>query len=203
MYSSKAKVVSNRIIRTVQMVIGICSAAFGIIGLLLYLKAIDSTTIVMVTFFVVIGGLLIYFSIQRSILDKAIKSYEPILSHDKTGSIENLASILGTSQDVVKKNLERLIYKKFFLNAFIDEERNRVVFNLTSNMQHGDIQESADIHNTEIQQNTETQQETEISKGSNQATIEYMPITCKNCGGIGKIQKGTVYECEYCGAHIQ
>lgn len=186
MNKSKVKVVVNGIIQKIQMIVGICAATFGVLGFLVSIGHIDSMDIFMCMFFIVIGALLIYFSMKRSKLAKTFKIYVQMLSNDKTYSIENLASQLGTSQDVVKENLKLLIYKKFFVNAYIDVEGNCVVFPQTTNIVHTNIQQS-----TDIEQNT------------NQATIEYKTATCKNCGGIGKIQKGTVSDCEFCGSKIQ
>ena len=57
--------------------------------------------------FIAIGVLLIICSRKRKTLIRNFKIYAPRLSVDPTGSIENLALGLGTSQDVVKIILKR------------------------------------------------------------------------------------------------
>ncbi|MHB8065756.1 MAG: hypothetical protein ACYDG2_24585 [Ruminiclostridium sp.] len=176
MNKSKAKVVINSIILMTQVTVGICSTIFGLIGVLgsIYYPDIRIISIV----FICVGVLLMYFSNKRRKLANTFKIYVQKLSFSNTGSIKNLAIELGSSEDIIIKNLKLLIYKKFFVDAYIDFEQNRVVFPSST-----------------VQTNTQ--------QNINQAKIEYMAIACKNCGGVSKIQKRTVGECDYCGSPIQ
>lgn len=186
MNKSKTVIVLNEIIQKIQMIIGVCSVLFGIAGFCVANGKFDSMDIFLIIFFVGVGLLLIYFSVKKKKLIKYFKTYVQKLSADPTGSISNLASAAGTSPDVVKKNLENMINKKFFANAYIDIERNCIVFPSSNN-----INVSANTTHSNVQQNT------------NQPEIEYVTVTCKSCGGINKIIKGKVSECDFCGSPIR
>ncbi len=182
MNSSKAAIVISGIIEKVQLIAGIViTFIFGITAIACIgdnNSPVDEKIVMFI--FTAIGILLIIFSIKRKKLIKNFRSYVQRLSVDPTCSIENLASGLGTSQDVVKKNLEMMIKKRYFSNAYIDTKNNRIVFSKAS------------------EQKTNTSE----AHQSNEPKIEYITVTCKSCGGINKMAKGTVGECEYCGSPL-
>jgi len=41
-----------------------------------------------------------------------------------------------------------------------------------------------------------------FTKTVKQTDAELVTVKCKGCGGINKIQRGAVGECEYCGSPI-
>jgi len=183
--SSKVTLITTQIIEKVQFIIGIIIVfLFGISALVLtFDKEMDFNTIIVMYVFVAIGVVFIVLSRRRRRLIKNFKDYVIRLSADPTGSIENLASSVNTSQDIVKANLQKMIYKKYFANAYIDEVQNRIVFptiidhnNVSNNSQQGDVQ---------IKQEA-----------------EYLAVTCNNCGGVNKITKGKVQDCEFCGSPL-
>jgi uncharacterized protein with PQ loop repeat len=178
MNSSKAAIVISVIIEKVQLIVGIFITfvfGFATIGSIWEDKTDGGTTFVMFIL-ATIGVLLIIFSRKRKKLIKDFKTYVQRLSVDPAGSIEDLASGVGTSQDVVKMNIEKMIRKRYFANAYIDIENNRVVFPTVS-------------------EQNQTNEHKAIK-------IDYITATCKSCGGINKLVKGTVYECDYCGSPI-
>lgn len=164
MKSSKAAIVISDIIQKVQLIVGVFLAV--LFGIFSFRSIVDnkriSTILIMFAFFT-IGVLLIICSRKRKTLIENFKIYAPRLSADPTGSIENLALGLGTSQDVVKNNIEKMIKKGYFLDVYIDVENNRVIFNIV---------------------------------------LEHITVTCKSCGGINKVTKGIVVECDYCGSPL-
>lgn len=182
MNSSKAAIVISQIIEKVQLIAGILiTIIFGLSAIANIGSNRTTGGIIFLMFvFAGIGVLLIIFSRKRKKLIKDFKTYVKRLSVDPTGSIENLASGLGTSQDVAKMNLEKMIKKRYFSNAYIDIENNRVVFPTAS----------------DNQQINASQDEMDAPK------IEYITATCKSCGGISKLAKGTVGECDYCGSPL-
>lgn len=74
-----------------------------------------------------IGVGLIVLSRKRNKLLKKFNEYSKILSMDSTGSIENLANTISTSQDIVKENFKKMINSNYFGNAYIDEKVNRII----------------------------------------------------------------------------
>ena len=178
-YSKKAYVIS-KIIEVVQMIVGIVmSTLFGlvfIVGLVDNEKD-DISYQIIVLLIAVLGVMLIIFSRKRNKLLKNLKAYYARLLTDQTGSITSLAASLHISKEVVTANLEKMIDKKLFPLAYIDEKESRIVFPRST------------IGDT-------------ITKG-NHSNLEYLAITCKNCGGVNKVIKGRVIECEFCGSVIQ
>jgi hypothetical protein len=178
-YSKKAYAIC-KIIEVVQMTIGIVMAA--LFGLVFIVSLTDDNTDeigyqIIVLLFAVLGVMLIIFSRKRNVLLKNLKAYYARLLTDKTGSITSLANSLHIPKEVVTANLEKMIDKKLFPLAYIDEKESRIVFPRST---IGDY----------------------ITKG-NTSNLEYIAVTCKNCGGISKVIKGRVIECEFCGSIIQ
>ena len=114
------------------------------------------------------------------------KDYVAQLSVDTSGSIENIAGATGTSVDVVKKNLAFMIKKKFFTNARIDEVNNQLVLpSMAQRQQEQNYNAQASNVSTSAPQN------------------EMTTCKCPNCGGMNKIAKGMVAECDFCGSPLQ
>jgi uncharacterized protein with PQ loop repeat len=180
MNSSKAAIVISQIIEKLQLIAGIIlTILFGLPAIIcLFDKKTRAGVIIVMIILTALGVLLIVFSRKRKKLINDFKTYVQRLSIDPTGSIDNLAAGLGTSQDVVKNNINLMIKKRYFSNAYIDTENNRVVFPIVLE-----------------------QQPTNAAK-STQSNIEYISVTCKSCGGINKMVKGTASECDYCGSPL-
>ena len=79
-----------------------------------------------------------------------------------------------------------MIKKKYFVNAFINEETNGIVI--------GNIIPRKEEVVQSVNKMESTQQ--------NFKRIEYMSVTCPGCGGINKVEKGKSCECEYCGSPL-
>jgi hypothetical protein len=150
--------------------------------------AMSSTTIIM--------GIILLLSIKLLLLGRKRKKlrenfyiYERILAKDQAGSIDKLASCLGISANKTKSNLELMIKYKFFAEAILDHESNRVILPVQSNQDTGE-------EYTEIEK-----EETKYQVPRNEK-VKYISITCKNCGGVNQVLKGQVQECEFCGSPI-
>ncbi|NFG62000.1 hypothetical protein [Clostridium sp. CMCC3677] len=179
----KSVIVFNKIIEKIQLIM-------GIIIILIFSMAIFGSAgtegtrgvILMSLCFIALGITFIAMSKKRHKLIEDFKSYAQILSNDPTGSIENLVSSLGVSQDAVLKNLKLMINEKYFVNAYIDVENNSIVFPSKLGEK---INKSG-----------------QVKEENSQSNVEYVAIACKNCGASNKVQKGTVCECEFCGSQI-
>jgi DNA-directed RNA polymerase subunit RPC12/RpoP len=176
----KATIIVSSIIQKIQMFFGVLFILFAILGVSASKK--QSSDFVMGIIFLGLGAWLVYASKKRKSLINNFKTYVSILSNIPTGSIDNLAANIGTSQDVVRKNLQLMIDKKYFTNAYINTDINCIV--LPSNSQQTTFANTYEIN---------------IDSSS---PTEYVTITCKSCGGVNKIKKDSVYECEYCGTQI-
>ena len=146
-------------------------------------KEMDFATLIVMCVFVSIGVVLIVLSRRRKKLINNFKDYVVRLSTDPTGSIKNLAESVNTSQDVVRANLQKMIYKKYFAHAYIDEVQNRIVF--PTSTFHNNIPNNSQQSDVLIKQEA-----------------EYLAFSCNNCGGVNKIIKGKAQDCEFCGSPL-
>ncbi len=186
MKNSKAAVVIYGIWEIVEYIFGaIIATLFGLVAIMsTFDHEKDGAATIICWLFTALGFWLIHLGRKRKKLLKNFKEYVTRLSVDPTGSIENLAASVNTSQDVVRANLQNMINKKFFVSTYIDEANNRVVFQTSSS-------------SSEVPQYNDA-----VSNIQNQ-NAEYVTVTCKSCGGINKVLKDKVGECEYCGSPIK
>jgi hypothetical protein len=64
--------------------------------------------------------------IRRRIFDRQYNRYIEVLNERSAHSIDQLALMLEAPAAVVRKNLEKMIKKKFIVYAFIDDETNTI-----------------------------------------------------------------------------
>lgn len=181
MNSSKASIVVSQIIEKIQMIVGIILVGFWGIGLAATITEGDVTVIILCLIFIGLGVWSILAARKRKKLIIDFKTYVQRLSVDPTGSIDNLAAGLGTSQDIVNKRLKLMMKKNYFKDAYIDTDANQVVFSRGNSYMNN----AAQTADEPIQK------------------IDYTTVMCKSCGGNNKIVKGTVCECEFCGSPIK
>lgn len=194
MNNSKVAIVISKLVGTIQLLAGGVILFFFGICTMMYLfdkefqVDVGAAFLVVSLIFDAIGIMLIIFSRKRKKLINDFKKYVSAISADPTGSIANLAAAVGTSQDVVKKNLELMIRRKYFVNAYINQETNCVV-----------------IRNISIANSSQPTVDVQPTINANQQAIpklEYISCTCKSCGGINRVVKGQSAECDFCGSPI-
>ncbi|MDF2588883.1 MAG: hypothetical protein K0S41_2724 [Anaerocolumna sp.] len=115
--------------------------------------------------------------LKRGKLIKLFTRYVAFLSKDQVHSIDQLAKSTETSVQVVTKNLEYMMKKRLFSNAYIDKINNCVIF-----QGENIILEKQSI---------------------NDDSTEYITATCRGCGANNTIKKGTTTECAYCGSLVK
>lgn len=175
-FKVKSTLIINSLISKIQIIFGILLIIiFG--GTFLYILFDDSnrTKSILITFFVIttISIIILMLGLKRGKLIRLFKSYVPRLTADPNRSIDQLASATGTSVNIVKRNLDEMIKRGFFINTYIDNKTNCVVFS-----------------------------EDNSSNLTVSAKPEYTNVTCKSCGASNKILIGSVAECEFCGSMI-
>lgn len=189
MNKSKAAVTISKTIGFVQMLGGIAILfVFGICTIMClcdeeYLADAGVSFLIVCLILDAVGIWLIVMSKRRTKLIDEFKSYVEVVSNVPDGYIPDISASLGTSEDVVKQKLSLMIEKKFFANAFIDQNSNCFVIANRQNSASG----------TASQPQART----------NARTTEMVTLKCKSCGGINKIPKGAVVECDYCGSPIK
>lgn len=182
--SSKAGLVTSTVISVIELaagylIIGFFGLIFLIMGLVSFRMPIWLSAMCLI--FMIIGILLLIFGYRRRGFHKIFRNYSARLSQDQTGSITRLANGTGKSYETVEKQLQKMIARGFFSNAYIDGNRKCVIFSHFQN-QNG----------RETPKNAQHQ-----GYGARDILV-----TCKGCGASNKIKAGTVTECEYCGAKI-
>lgn len=188
MDSSKTALVINQIIEKIQLVAGIIVLLlFGLCTIMSFydpeLGAGGFLQFCLVCD--VIGLVLIVFSRKRRKLTVDFKKYVTALSGSQEGNIDYLAAALNTSPDVVKSNIEKMIKKNLFANVYIDANSNRLVIGAKN------------------QASARSQTVLPVNQAPGQPRIEYMTVNCRGCGGVNKVARGAVAECEYCGSMIK
>lgn len=193
---SKTALIVSQITEKMQLILGILILGFFGLGTIggLTDEELGSDTAFLVTMIIfdLIGVLLIVLSRLRHKLIKNFKKYVTLLSNDPTGSIANLASALGTSETIVIRNLEKMMKKKYFFNAYIDKGQNRIVL---PNREAVPAAQPAEA----VSASADVTPSAPVSTGAPEMTT----VICKGCGGVNTVPKGGVAECEYCGSGIQ
>jgi len=174
--TSRSAIVMHKISGILASVFGYTlDFIFGITLLFGNLKDAASTIILLV--FLAMGTLLIVYGIKIKRKITRFKKYVSIISLENQTSLENIASICSQSMDFVTNDLQMMINKKFFTNAYIDKNTNEIV----------------------LQKKNSTTTKGVMKKDE---TVELKIFTCKNCGASNNITTGTSAECEFCGSAV-
>lgn len=181
MNTSKSAIVISTIIGKVCSIIGYILVVT--LGLPLVMGAFKNTDIgvyIFVSIIILLGVLLILFGIKTKRRIKRFKRYVLLISNEHMISLQNLATTTSQSIDFIKKDLQKMINKKYFTNASIDLGTGVIVI--------GNRQQIVPNINTTTQENI---------------PIEIETITCSGCGATNSRQKGIVGYCEYCGTILK
>jgi hypothetical protein len=126
---------------------------------------------------------------------KCLKAIAGILSRDYTFTIEKLAGAIGRTEADLLNNIFQMFHYKY-VNGLIDSEHSSFVFHQkgfdTVLSYEGLVKKTEDSPVLK-----ETPDDAEIPGAAGTVAI-----TCKNCGGVNIIRKGSTVECEYCGSPI-
>jgi hypothetical protein len=174
--SSKAAIITSTIIGKVSSIVGY--AITIILGLPLVMGAYPDAGTVIFVLVVMCGSVaLILNGIKIKRRNRRFKKYIGLISIENQTSLENIASSTMQSVDYVTKDIQKMIDKKFFLNAYIDRKTNEIVLQ-KRNMQAGFIPTTPNI------------------------PVEAITVKCGGCGAVNSIQKGAAAECEFCGSPL-
>ncbi len=103
------------------------------------------------------------------------RKYNAILASDPVKTIYRIAEMTGETVENVRKNVNRMIEKGYFVNAYIDQS-GRIVL--------ADREKMNDV------------------VANNDDRKDFVTITCPSCGGVNRLAKGQIGKCEFCGAYI-
>lgn len=112
-------------------------------------------------------------SLNRLLAD--FQRYNAILANDPVKTINRIADMTGETVDKVRQKVNQMIEKGYFVNAYIDQSGKIVL---------ADRQKMDEV------------------VGNNVGQKDLVTVTCPNCGGINRLNKGQTGKCEFCGAYI-
>lgn len=184
MNKSKALAISP-FIEMVEMIVGFGWGAFcALVAVIsMFDDKTDGTAVVIAIWLLAALGFWVFsWGRKRQKMRSEFKKYVVQLSVDPFNSLEDLATATGSSVDIVKKNLQYMIKKNFFVNAFINEQTNQLVF--PSMAQRSQQQTQAPQTSQDVSQQ------------------ELIACICPCCGGKNEMVKGTTKECDFCGSPL-
>ncbi len=139
--------------------------------------------------------------VRRRILDKRYNTYIEVLQEGSTHSIDQLAVMLGAPAPVVRKNLERMIKKKFLAHAYIDDETN-TISRRTSRPQSA-VKAISDSIGLNHMKYANEYIEPVLSSVVQEQEKRQRVIICGSCGARNTTIDGEHPVCEYCGNGLE
>lgn len=180
MFMNDSKLAMSKAGSILRLVVGIVNVLlFGLLTIMYVTDKVFAADVGIgfLIFCLFFGGMGIWLIVLGSRTRKLLKLYEAYataISNYPDGFIPDIAAALGTSETVVKKNLELMIKKKYFPNAFLDKNANCMIIG----KQH--LKRTASYVNMEAD--------------------DMVTVKCPNCGGVNTLRRGQKRECEYCGS---
>lgn len=129
--------------------------------------------------FLILGGIVLFiFSNKLKQYSIKYQKYNAIINNEGIISLDNIAATVQTPYEIVVKDLQDMISRGYFKDAYIDDASREVR-----------------LLNKKSQEDIKTE--------SNKQEQEKIVVACSGCGANNTILKGTVGECEYCGTAIK
>lgn len=127
------------------------------------------------TLFLVFAGLALVF-VGRISSRKAVKykKYINLIVNQGLRSIAPISSAIPATHDQAIQDIQEMIKKGFFKEAYIDFGTDKIVF-------------TREVVETHFQ---------------NESMVNQLIATCNGCGADNKVIKGQVTDCQYCGSLI-
>lgn len=188
MNKSKVAIFTNKIMALILNIIGWVFGALFLLATLISLfddKKDEAGIIIACLVIVAICVLVIVKANKINRRIKRFKTYVGLISMENMTSIENIASSTSQSIDFVKMDIQKMIDKKYFTDAYLDKKGNELVIN------------KANRHTS--QQYQEVQQTGNANPNIN---VEMQTVTCGGCGAMNSKQVGVANSCEFCGSPL-
>ena len=141
--------------------------------------------------------------IRRKIFGRKFETYIEVLNERSTHSIDQLALMLEEPAPVVRKNIEKMMKKKFIAYAYIDDETN-TISRRTSKPQQAEVEREIELE--DVQDTLDVNQLVEAILSAVpqelQQEKEQKDIICASCGARNIVATGEVSVCQYCGSGL-
>jgi len=150
-------------------IIGWLLSGFGALMFIVFLSDPEFGMFIASIIFIAPGIFLIRKGINTKKKGLRFKKYIDIVINQNQKQIDNIASIFALPYETVKSDLQEMIDKGYFQNAYINESNREIVIK---------------IH--------------EVAT-SNGIPVKTKNVTCKNCGANQQVSTSGTNQCEYCG----
>jgi hypothetical protein len=182
--TSKAAVIANALLGKALSIIGYLIGAFFLLGFIIIASSTDmqysdrtGTLIVCIVFDVFcVCIILLGRNIKHRI--KRFKNYVGLISFEHMTSLDALARSTSKSNEFVKRDIQKMIDKKFFANAHINVNNEIII--------------GTDM--TPMKVTSPVTAQTPVT--------ETISVRCSGCGANNIKLKNAAARCEYCGSHI-
>lgn len=156
-----------------------CIAALGL--LVCISEGFAGEDVVMFLFFGIAGFALRKIAKKIKTEAENVKQYLSIIINGNVRQLDTIASTIGKSYDVVHKDVNKMIDKGYFKNAYIDEGMREVVLPNSAPATHNVIN---------------------VAVTNTAAPVQSKIVVCLCCGANNTIY-GDMGECEYCGSPLK
>lgn len=177
--SSKNAFIKNKILEKTLFVIGYFNLFIFGLGTIAYFvnpNLYDQTKQLLVFLMLdMIWIMMVVLGFKRNKLVRRYEQYASIVGDNDSFSISRLSTITGESETSVIKNLNLMIKRKFIKYGYFDAETNCIIF-------HEMIKKQPAVNTVSPQKKS----------------VKDIIITCKHCGGMNKMKKGSIKACDYC-----
>jgi hypothetical protein len=177
-HASKSAVMIAVIAGKISTVVGWIFAVFFLLGLL-GAAAGGVGYVIFCLVCIALGVLLIVYGKKTKDRIRRFRKYITIITIQNQTAVDQIANIVQMPVNFILADIKKMIDKKYFVGAYIDQTTNSIAF-------HGKAVTAA---NNEINEDAAPNREMQI-------------VACKSCGAQNHIVKGTVGECEYCGSPL-
>lgn len=180
MNSTRSTVMASIILGKVLSIIGYAWTGFWTIGLIVGITSIRESLAIYIVFVLILMSLGTIFIIFGSKIKKMIrrfKTYVSLISIKRLTSLDLIANATNLSVNFVRTDLQKMIDKKYFKDAYIDRDTNEIII----------------AHDFPAQP---------VQTYQSNNNLEMQSVTCSGCGAANVKPKGSAGSCEYCGSPL-
>ncbi len=177
MTSSKVALSLNILWSRILTVVGYCLIGFALIGFIANISKLTVGVFIFCAILIMISLLLIIPAAKIKQRIARFKKYTELISMENTTSLDLIALKTSQSIDFVKKDMQTMIDKKFFVKAYINKDTNEIIISKES--------------------------KTKAPISNQSTTKEVTPVSCNCCGAMNEIIRGEITNCEYCGSPLK
>ncbi|PID87748.1 MAG: hypothetical protein CSB06_03675 [Bacteroidia bacterium] len=127
----KTRIMIDNITGTILKIIGGAGLFFFTFGFIITIvdknTRNEAETITVALIFIALNLFIYYKGYKRKQLIKKFKHYIIIISEKQDGRITNIANYTGKPETYIKKQIQSMIKRKYFKNAFIDHSKNSII----------------------------------------------------------------------------